>query len=224
MRSWAAATARASGKLTLSAPGSAVATRRAIKLQSTCAHIRLQRTGYQFRHEGRQVDAICPLRRVRHAHGPDHAHPSITYSRSMPTNSGAPTASGTRSRGPTCRSTLGAIPISRTRARPARVSMGPGNRHAIRCQRWFAGLSPPIRALDNATNGDVDVLLQTSICESKGQCGSGHGDLSVWIPKSLPSAGPDGLLRALYGVLAEIRGSRSGRSTTPQRACRSRRC
>lgn len=37
-------------------------------------------------------------------------------------------------------------------------------------------------SLDNATNGDVDIRLQASICDSNGQCGSGHGDLTVFIP------------------------------------------
>lgn len=40
----------------------------------------------------------------------------------------------------------------------------------------------PEWTLDNGTNGDVDVRLQASICDSNGQCGSGHGDLSVFIP------------------------------------------
>ena len=39
----------------------------------------------------------------------------------------------------------------------------------------------PVWTLDNSTNGDVDVILQSSICETAGQCGSGKGDLSVLI-------------------------------------------
>lgn len=40
-------------------------------------------------------------------------------------------------------------------------------------------------SLDSAQNGDVDVVLQASICDTKGQCGSGHGDLNVFVPLSL---------------------------------------
>jgi hypothetical protein len=40
-------------------------------------------------------------------------------------------------------------------------------------------------SLDSATNGDVDVVLQASICDTPGQCGSGHGDLDVFVPVSL---------------------------------------
>ena len=47
----------------------------------------------------------------------------------------------------------------------------------------------PAWTLDNAINGNVDVLLQASICDSNGQCGSGHGDLDVFIPQSRLSGG-----------------------------------
>ena len=40
-------------------------------------------------------------------------------------------------------------------------------------------------SLDSARNGDVDVVLQASICDTNGQCGSGHGDLNVFVPVSL---------------------------------------
>jgi hypothetical protein len=40
-------------------------------------------------------------------------------------------------------------------------------------------------SLDSAKNGDVDVVLQASICDTNGQCGSGHGDLNVFVPLSL---------------------------------------
>lgn len=40
-------------------------------------------------------------------------------------------------------------------------------------------------SLDSATNGNVDVVLQASICDMNGQCGSGHGDLNVFVPVSL---------------------------------------
>jgi len=40
-------------------------------------------------------------------------------------------------------------------------------------------------SLDSAVNGDVDVVLQASICATPGQCGSGHGDLDVYIPVNL---------------------------------------
>ncbi len=36
--------------------------------------------------------------------------------------------------------------------------------------------------LDNATNGNVTVTLQASICDAPGQCGSGHGDMTLLIP------------------------------------------
>ncbi len=44
----------------------------------------------------------------------------------------------------------------------------------------------PVWSLNGATN-DWAVLLQASICDSNGQCGSGHGDMDVFIPKSLLS-------------------------------------
>ena len=43
----------------------------------------------------------------------------------------------------------------------------------------------PVWTLDSLTNGDIDVVLQASICDTPGQCGSGKGDLRVLIPKSL---------------------------------------
>lgn len=46
------------------------------------------------------------------------------------------------------------------------------------------GLAPRW-SLDSARNGNVDIVLQASICDSNGQCGSGHGDLNVFIPWSL---------------------------------------
>jgi len=49
---------------------------------------------------------------------------------------------------------------------------------------------PPVWTLDNTTNGDVSVILQASICDSNGQCGSGHGDLGVLIPQNLLSGSP----------------------------------
>ena len=48
----------------------------------------------------------------------------------------------------------------------------------------------PVWSLDSAANGDVDVVLQASICDSNGQCGSGHGDLDVFIPVALLSGRP----------------------------------
>jgi hypothetical protein len=48
----------------------------------------------------------------------------------------------------------------------------------------------PIWTLDSALNGDVTVTLQVSICDSNGQCGSGHGDLGVLIPQRLLSGAP----------------------------------
>ncbi len=47
------------------------------------------------------------------------------------------------------------------------------------------GLSP-VWSLNGATH-DWDILLQASICDTPGQCGSGHGDLDVLIPMSLLS-------------------------------------
>lgn len=43
-------------------------------------------------------------------------------------------------------------------------------------------------SLDNATNGDVDIVLQASICDTPGQCGSGKGDLTVFVPVDLLGA------------------------------------
>ena len=40
-------------------------------------------------------------------------------------------------------------------------------------------------SLDSLANGNVDVVLQAAICDTNGQCGSGHGDLNVFIPVSL---------------------------------------
>lgn len=48
----------------------------------------------------------------------------------------------------------------------------------------------PVWTLDSALNGNIDVLLQASICDTPGQCGSGHGDLSVFIPQNLLSGSP----------------------------------
>ena len=42
------------------------------------------------------------------------------------------------------------------------------------------GLAPAWQ-LDSGINGNVDILLQASICETPGQCGSGMGDMSVFI-------------------------------------------
>ncbi len=43
----------------------------------------------------------------------------------------------------------------------------------------------PVWTLDSALNGDVTIVLQASICDTNGQCGSGHGDLGVMIPVRL---------------------------------------
>lgn len=43
----------------------------------------------------------------------------------------------------------------------------------------------PVWTLDSLVNGNVDVILQASICDSNGQCGSGHGDMDLFIPTSL---------------------------------------
>ncbi len=43
----------------------------------------------------------------------------------------------------------------------------------------------PVWTLDSAANGDVTVVLQASICDTPGQCGSGHGDLEMLIPETL---------------------------------------
>lgn len=40
----------------------------------------------------------------------------------------------------------------------------------------------PEWSLDNGANGNVDLLLSASICNTNGQCGSGQGDLRVEIP------------------------------------------
>ncbi len=54
----------------------------------------------------------------------------------------------------------------------------------------LSGFSP-VWSLDNATNGDVTVNLQASICDTAGQCGSGKGDLNVFILASLIQGAPD---------------------------------
>ena len=60
--------------------------------------------------------------------------------------------------------------------------------------------------LDSAVNGDVSVVLQASICGSKGQCGSGHGDLDVLIPQRYLTGSPTD-----YFVLyTEYSGANSG--------------
>ncbi|MFT5438225.1 MAG: hypothetical protein ACI9MJ_000083 [Alphaproteobacteria bacterium] len=43
----------------------------------------------------------------------------------------------------------------------------------------------PVWQLDSEENGNVDILLQASICDNGGQCGSGHGDMNVFIPVEL---------------------------------------
>jgi len=64
----------------------------------------------------------------------------------------------------------------------------------------------PVWTLDSAVNGDVSVVLQASICDSKGQCGSGHGDLGVLIPQRYLSGSPTD-----YFVLyTEYSGANSG--------------
>jgi len=44
----------------------------------------------------------------------------------------------------------------------------------------FLGEAPDW-TLDSAENGDVNVILNASICDTPGQCGSGHGDLEMLI-------------------------------------------
>ncbi len=54
----------------------------------------------------------------------------------------------------------------------------------------LAGFTP-VWTLDNAINGDVTVTLQSSICDTKGQCGSGKGDLNLFILESMITGSPD---------------------------------
>ncbi|MCK7549076.1 PEP-CTERM sorting domain-containing protein [Marinobacter koreensis] len=49
----------------------------------------------------------------------------------------------------------------------------------------------PVWNLDNATNGDVKVTLQASICDTNGQCGSGKGDLNLFILQSMFQGNPE---------------------------------
>ena len=49
----------------------------------------------------------------------------------------------------------------------------------------------PVWSLDNDTNGDVTVNLQASICDTAGQCGSGKGDLKLFILESLIQGAPE---------------------------------
>jgi len=55
---------------------------------------------------------------------------------------------------------------------------------------FMAGYAPTWN-LDNAWNGDVTVTLQSSICDTNGQCGSGKGDLNLYILESLLQGSPD---------------------------------
>ncbi len=55
----------------------------------------------------------------------------------------------------------------------------------------------PVWSLNGATH-DYDVILQASICDSNGQCGSGHGDLDVFIPQSLLSGSGNFVLYTEY--------------------------
>jgi len=52
----------------------------------------------------------------------------------------------------------------------------------------------PAWSLDSVENGDVTVLLQASICDNKGQCGSGHGDMAMYIPTELIDGDADDYL------------------------------
>ncbi len=49
----------------------------------------------------------------------------------------------------------------------------------------------PAWTLDSGINGDVTVTLAAGICDSKGQCGSGHGDLTIFIPTDYLPGDPD---------------------------------
>jgi hypothetical protein len=40
----------------------------------------------------------------------------------------------------------------------------------------------PVWSLDSAENGDATIILQASICEAPGQCGSGKGDMDLLVP------------------------------------------
>ena len=72
----------------------------------------------------------------------------------------------------------------------------------------------PVWTLDNFTNGDVSVVLQASICDTPGQCGSGMGDLSVFIPTSqLLPLNPDDQFVLYTNTPAPTTVSRSGAST-----------
>ena len=64
----------------------------------------------------------------------------------------------------------------------------------------------PIWSLDNATNGDVTVTLQSSICDTPGQCGSGKGDLNVFILDSLLTGSADDY----FSFYTEYNGADSG--------------
>jgi len=43
----------------------------------------------------------------------------------------------------------------------------------------------PVWTLDSEINGDVTTILQASVCDASGQCGSGHGDMNMFIMADL---------------------------------------
>ena len=62
-------------------------------------------------------------------------------------------------------------------------------------------------------NGDVDIILQASICDSNGQCGSGHGDLDVFIPVGL--LGPNNVAGQYFVLYTEYGGCGLLRTNCP---------
>jgi hypothetical protein len=48
----------------------------------------------------------------------------------------------------------------------------------------------PMWSLDSTTNGDMTIILQASICDTSGNCGSGKGDMNMYIPVSLLAGAP----------------------------------
>ena len=46
-------------------------------------------------------------------------------------------------------------------------------------------------SLDNATNGDVTISVNSSICDAPGVCEAGHGDVTVLIPTALVGGNAD---------------------------------
>ena len=96
---------------------------------------------------------------------------------STPTRTAARLARRTASISPSCRSSSAAIPwqTRRRAAAPADAYTGATfDGYPPPTNNQLLGLDP-VWTLDSSDNGDVTVVLQASICNTPGQCGSGKG-------------------------------------------------